>query len=118
MLQPICRAVRTLECFSACASVFIQMKSTPSRPAWTMCETALPPPPPTPSTLMTALWLKVSISSNIPDLLHVLLSKIALKPGPHTLKQILHAAGQQRRIAARRLQIGFREQQEAHAGGM
>ena len=55
MLQPICSAVRTLPCLSACASVLMQMKSTPSRPACTMCETALPPPPPTPSTLMTAL---------------------------------------------------------------
>ena len=55
MLQPICSAVRTLECLSACASVLMQMKSTPSSPACTMCETALPPPPPTPITLMTAL---------------------------------------------------------------
>jgi hypothetical protein len=55
MLQPICSAVRTFECFKACASVLMQMNSTPSRPALTMCETALPPPPPTPSTLMTAL---------------------------------------------------------------
>jgi hypothetical protein len=33
--------------------------------AATMCETALPPPPPTPMTLMTALWLYASMSSNI-----------------------------------------------------
>ena len=32
MLQPICSAVRTFECLSACASVLMQMKSTPSRP--------------------------------------------------------------------------------------
>jgi hypothetical protein len=55
MLQPICSAVRTFECFNACASVLMQMKSTPSSPAWTMCDTALPPPPPTPNTLMMAL---------------------------------------------------------------
>jgi hypothetical protein len=30
-----------------------------------MCVTALPPPPPTPMTLITALWLYASISSNI-----------------------------------------------------
>jgi hypothetical protein len=41
------------------------MKSTPSMPVVTMCATALPPPPPTPITLITALWLYASISSNI-----------------------------------------------------
>src|SRR6185503_6311735 len=65
MLQPICRPVFTLAHLSACASVFAQMKSTPSIPARTMCATALPPPPPIPSTLMTAVWLYPSISSNI-----------------------------------------------------
>ncbi len=39
---------------SACASVLAQMKSTPSTSADTMCWTALPPPPPTPITLITA----------------------------------------------------------------
>ena len=57
MLLPICSAVLTLEALSACASVLMQMKSTPSIPEVTMCETALPPPPPTPMTLITALWL-------------------------------------------------------------
>src|SRR6202043_3057235 len=65
MLQPICSAVFTLACFSACESVLTHMNSTPSMPAWTMCATALPPPPPTPITLMTALWLYASISSNM-----------------------------------------------------
>ena len=36
MLQPICRPVLTFAPFSACASVFAQMKSTPSMPARTM----------------------------------------------------------------------------------
>src|SRR5471032_593516 len=101
MLQPICSDVRTFECFSACASVLMQMKSTPSSPACTMCETALPPPPPTPSTLITAFWLYVSISSNIPSLLNLstVNSEIALKPSLHSLKNVLHPARQQRRGA-------------------
>ena len=69
MLQPICSAVFTLACFSACESVLMHMNSTPSMPAVTMCATALPPPPPTPITLMTALWLYASISSNMLSLL-------------------------------------------------
>ncbi len=65
MLLPICSAVFTFEALSACESVLTQMKSTPSMPAATMCETALPPPPPTPITLITALWLYASMSSNM-----------------------------------------------------
>ena len=65
MLQPICRPTFTLECLSACASVLMQMKSTPSIPAEIMCATALPPPPPTPITLITAPWFSVSASTNI-----------------------------------------------------
>jgi hypothetical protein len=39
---------------SACASVFAAMNSTPRSPASTMRLTAFVPPPPTPTTLMTA----------------------------------------------------------------
>src|SRR5262245_6304753 len=39
---------------SACASVLATMNSTPLRPTCTMRATALPPPPPTPITLMRA----------------------------------------------------------------
>ena len=39
---------------SACASVFTAMNSTPLRPSSIMRLTALTPPPPTPTTLMTA----------------------------------------------------------------
>src|SRR5262245_9907813 len=104
MLAPICSAVFTFECFSACASVLMHMKSTPSMPLVTMCATALPPPPPTPSTLMTALWLYASISSNIvvaprsrktrwlkesssqlPR--HLSASKVALEPGLHPVER-------------------------------
>ena len=55
MPEPICSVVLTSECLSACASVLMHMNSTPSMPLRTMCDTALPPPPPMPSTLMTAL---------------------------------------------------------------
>jgi hypothetical protein len=65
MLHPICSAVFTFACFRACASVLMHMNSTPSIPLVTMWATAFPPPPPTPITLMTALWLYASISSNI-----------------------------------------------------
>src|SRR5205814_683218 len=103
MLQPICKPVFTLALLSACASVFAQMKSTPSMPARTMCATALPPPPPMPSTLITAVSLYPSISSNIPlsllkptnpqDL------QIPVEPGPHPVERArkvvprLHAFG-------------------------
>ncbi len=39
---------------SACASVLATMNSTPEMPAWTMRDTALLPPPPTPTTLIRA----------------------------------------------------------------
>jgi hypothetical protein len=38
----------------ACASVLTAMKSTPFRPASIMRLTAFTPPPPTPTTLITA----------------------------------------------------------------
>ena len=53
-VEPSCSCVRAVERFSACASVFAQMNSTPDRPRSIMCSTALPPQPPTPMTLMTA----------------------------------------------------------------
>jgi hypothetical protein len=49
----------------ACESVLAQMNSTPSTLELTMCATALPPPPPTPITLMTAFGAVRSTSSNI-----------------------------------------------------
>src|SRR5437762_8715206 len=41
---------------SACASVLAAMNSTPRRPASTIRLTAFEPPPPTPTTLMTARY--------------------------------------------------------------
>ncbi len=69
MCVPIWITVRLDALSSAWASVLAQIKSTPSILAHTICSTALPPPPPTPITLMTALWLLLSISSNMPHLL-------------------------------------------------
>ena len=54
-LVPSCRTVRTALFFSAWASVLTQTNSTPSISLATMCSTALPPPPPTPITRITAL---------------------------------------------------------------
>ena len=51
------------ERLSACASVFAQTKSTPCTPCSIMCSTALPPPPPTPITLICVPMLNSSIIS-------------------------------------------------------
>src|SRR5690606_6266874 len=53
------------EFFSACASVFTLMNSTPSRSSSIMRFTALPPPPPTPTTFMRAFWTAPSSNSKI-----------------------------------------------------
>ena len=65
MLWPMCSTVWACMAFSACASVLAQMKSTPSMPELTMCWTALLPPPPTPTSLMTGASLIESTSSNM-----------------------------------------------------
>src|SRR5687768_2369421 len=103
MLQPICKPVLTRAPLSACASVFAQMKSTPSMPARTMCATALPPPPPIPSTLMTAVWLYPSISSNIPLSCLVIREalEILLKPRLHTFECIAEPELGRRRFRSR-----------------
>jgi hypothetical protein len=49
---PSCSTRDAVERFSAWASVFMQMNSTPCTPRLIMCCTALPPAPPTPTTLM------------------------------------------------------------------
>ena len=51
------------ERLSACASVLAQTKSTPCTPSSIMCSTALPPPPPTPITLICVPMLNSSIIS-------------------------------------------------------
>jgi hypothetical protein len=51
-----------LAVFSACASVLTEMNSTPSRSSSIIRFTALPPPPPTPTTFIRAFcvtWLVV-----------------------------------------------------------
>src|ERR1700730_4654824 len=98
MLQPICSEVLIFEALRAWASVLMQIKSTPSIPLDTMCETALPPPPPTPITLITALWLYESISSNMSvsslRLAPVGESEIALEPALHASERTGEVAGQ------------------------
>ena len=47
---------------SACASVLAQENCTPWTPRSIMCATALPPPPPTPMTLICVPWLNSSTS--------------------------------------------------------
>ena len=54
-LDPNCRLIDAAERFNAPASVFMQMNSTPSTPRRIMCWTALPPAPPTPTTLIMVL---------------------------------------------------------------
>ena len=48
----------------ACLSVLTEINSAPSIPESTMCCTALPPPPPTPITLIDAFSLTSSIISH------------------------------------------------------
>ncbi len=51
---PIWILMLDLENLSACASVFTEMNSTPSRSSSIIRFTAFPPPPPTPTTFMRA----------------------------------------------------------------
>src|ERR1700722_14880739 len=123
MLQPICSAVFTFECFKACASVLTHMKSTPSIPVVTMCATALPPPPPTPITLITALWLYASISSNIARSLDPhggqlnfenKKSEVSLKPGLHPVNDCFSA----RAPPARGTRVVTGIEQQPHTRGI
>ena len=50
---------------SACASVLAEMKCTPFTPSRIMWSTALPPAPPTPTTLITVPVASFSTISNI-----------------------------------------------------
>ena len=59
---PNCKTVQSSRFFNACASVLAQIKSTPPIFAFIMCLTALPPPPPTPITLIFALSGHASIN--------------------------------------------------------
>src|SRR6185437_2366348 len=49
----------------ACASVLTEMNSTPSRCSSIIRLTALPPPPPTPTTFIRAFWEVLSSNSKI-----------------------------------------------------
>ena len=54
--RPMSSFVSASDMSSAWASVFTAMNSTPLRPTSIMRLTALTPPPPTPTTLITARW--------------------------------------------------------------
>jgi hypothetical protein len=62
-VSPSWMMCRADERFNACASVLAQMKSTFCTPLLIMWSTALPPPPPTPITLMRVPWSNSSIIS-------------------------------------------------------
>ena len=62
-LSPSWISERAVERLSACASVLAQMNSTFCTPLLIMCSTALPPPPPTPITLIMVPWANSSIIS-------------------------------------------------------
>ena len=62
---PIWILTSDFELRSACASVFTEMNSTPSRCSSIIRLTALPPPPPTPTTFMRAFCEVVSSNSKI-----------------------------------------------------
>src|SRR5207249_3845523 len=62
---PICVFTSALLLSRACASVLTEMNSTPCSPSSTMRFSALPPPPPTPTTFIRAFCETVSSSSKI-----------------------------------------------------
>jgi hypothetical protein len=64
---PIWILTSDFEFSSACASVLTEMNSTPSRCSSIMRLTALPPPPPTPTTFMRAFCVALSSNSKIID---------------------------------------------------
>src|SRR5689334_8568568 len=76
---------------SAWASVFMVMNSTPCTPLLIMWSTALPPQPPTPTTLITASGVWLSNSSIMIRLLccRTATSEIALEPALHLLEDLL-----------------------------
>ncbi|BAK10151.1 hypothetical protein PAJ_0071 [Pantoea ananatis AJ13355] len=78
MLLPIWMVWPTAVLRNACASVFTAKNSTPSIRSRTMCSTALPPPPPTPMTLITASLVN-SIGSNMISLRYVPVAWRSLK---------------------------------------
>jgi len=70
---PMSSFVSASDMSSAWASVFTAMNSTPLSPTSIMRLTALTPPPPTPTTLITARWfcgeaMDVSLASNLQPL--------------------------------------------------
>ena len=64
--SPIWIVLSACDISSACLSVLTAMNSTPFRPASTIRLTALVPPPPTPTTLMTARCSEPTVFAMFP----------------------------------------------------
>ena len=63
-VSPIWIILWASECDKACASVLAAINSTPETPLLIICWTALPPAPPTPTTLMMVPSVALSTISN------------------------------------------------------
>src|SRR3954466_282583 len=90
---PSCSVVFARLRLSAWASVFIAMNSTPCTPLLIMWSTALPPQPPTPTTLITAsgVWLSSSSIIFLSPLCSTTKSKIPFEPALHPIEDFLEA---------------------------
>ena len=87
--RPIWILMSDLDIASACASVLTEMNSTP--PSWSsiMRLTALPPPPPTPTTFIRAVWTPLSSSSKIMVMFPRPDSEEVLEPPFHRSEHLL-----------------------------
>src|SRR5690348_5545608 len=106
---PSCIVVLARFLLSACASVFIEMNSTPCTPLLIMWSTAFPPQPPTPTTLITASGDWLSSSSIISVSCCCRCSRtpppgagrleVSLEPALHPLEDLLEAGSLDARVA-------------------
>src|SRR5450631_1529624 len=119
---PSCSVVLARFLLSACASVFMVMNSTPCTPLLIMWSTALPPQPPTPTTLITASGDVVSNSSIIIVSFVVYdcpapSSEIPLEPTLHLLQHFLESRALHLRVAIA-LHLVDAGHEEAHRRGV
>src|SRR5262245_7258564 len=106
---------------STCASVLTAMNSTPCTPSSIMWFTALPPAPPTPTTLMIGPLTSPSTISNMllsPCRLETAtrLLKVSLKPLPHAPEHGLERAALARKLSV--LHLRHTLEQKPHRGGV
>src|SRR5947209_11430032 len=93
---PICTFTSALLLSRACESVLTEMNSTPCSPSSTMRLSALPPPPPIPTTFMRAFCDTVSSSSKIMAPSGDRSEEI-LQPTLERREQLVHAAAAHQR---------------------